>query len=292
MTPNSLAGLLVRRTFGVVLDPSEALLPGAVESVVDVAINRGTHKLTVPGAQAQQVLATGALAVFDLLTCELPSDQKALRMVVEARVCPKLDPYDHLPREHCPIDGLMQVTLDLVDVISTNPIWRFARDVLARRDVYWGFWQMRASARHHHDYAGGLALHSLQVARDLAAQGGLDDSERDLLIAGGLLHDIGKVWSYQPNMFLTAEARALGHEQVGLVRLSSELANLEVEYPNGAYAMRVLLGGARGYRPDGTRPSSLLARLKACDQYSCERDFGNATRKDRSWIPKPWNPVD
>ena len=48
----------------------------------------------------------------------------------------------------------------------------------------------------------------------MAGQAALESHERDLCIAAGLLHDIGKVWSYTPDMFLNAAARAMGADEV------------------------------------------------------------------------------
>ncbi len=164
-------------------------------------------------------------------------------------------------------------------------LWRIFRE----REVVARFWTMPASARHHHALPGGLAVHSLEVARDLAGQAAVGGHERDLCIAAGLLHDIGKVWSYTPDMFLNTAARAMGHELVGLSRLERELKILEGEWPDGAYAMRVLLSGCGRMRQDGSMPSALVARLKAADQRSCELERNGRDPK-QAWKPNQWLP--
>lgn len=70
----------------------------------------------------------------------------------------------------------------------------------------------------HHNYIGGLAEHSLQmaeIARKLAPFYPLVDV--DLLVAGALLHDSGKVWQYQAIGFFdyTTEGRLVGHINSG-----------------------------------------------------------------------------
>src|SRR3546814_3404361 len=119
---------------------------------------------------------------------------------------------------------------------------------------------MPASAKHHHARPGGLAVHSLEVAEDLAGHIGLSDTERDLGVAGALLHDIGKVWSYTPDMFPNSANLAMGHELIGLCRLEQNLARLEDAWPDGAYVMRCLLSGQTRMRANGSLPSSLLPR--------------------------------
>ena len=176
----------------------------------------------------------------------------------------------HLPLDICPVEDTYRGILELIETIDTPPLYRMLWRVFREREIVARFWTMPASARHHHAFPGGLAVHSLEVARDLAGQAAVGGHERDLCVAAGLLHDIGKVWSYTPDMFLNIAARAMGHELVGLSRLERELKVLEGEWPDGAYAMRVLLSGCGRMRQDGSMPSALVARLKAADQRSCE----------------------
>lgn len=192
-----------------------------------------------------------------------------------------------LPPHICPIDGVHAGTIHLVRQIATLPLRSLVERALRDREVCDRFWKMPASARHHHAFPGGLALHSLQVADDLAGQSCLEGHERDLCIAAGLLHDIGKVWSYTKDMFLDTAARAMGHELLGLCRLERELRVLEGEWPDGAYAMRVLLSGCGRMRTDGSMPSALLYRLRAADQRSCEAERANRD-PFRAWRPKHW----
>jgi 3'-5' exoribonuclease len=83
--------------------------------------------------------------------------------------------------------------------------------------------------RMHHDYLGGLAEHVVEVTRlcDFAAAQypGLN---RDLLIAGALLHDIGKVEEmyYQRSFDYTTEGRLVGHVNIGLVAVERVIAGL------------------------------------------------------------------
>src|SRR5690606_4491837 len=143
--------------------------------------------------------------------------------------------------------------------------------VFVRRDVAQRYWKMPASWQHHHAFPGGLAQHSLEVAQVMERQGSLSRQERELGIAGALLHDIGKVWSYTDDMHLTGEANALGHERIALGRLSADLAMLSSKWPAGAQAIVMLLEGSTRHRYGPSLPSSLLARFRAADQRGCER---------------------
>lgn len=205
---------------------------------------------------------------------------------------PFLDGLTHLPDDACPVAGTILRTKGLISNIKTAPLHVFLANVFQRRDVFDAYWVMPASGRDHHSYPGGLAVHSLEVADDLSAHLGLTDLELDLGIAGALLHDIGKVWSYTNDMFPNAASLAMGHELVGLCRIEPELARLERTWPDGAYVMRCLLSGNSRMRENGSHPSSLLQRIKACDQRSCERDrmaTGSRRPSRPVWTPRAWD---
>ena len=199
------------------------------------------------------------------------------------------DSLDLLPPDICPVPDVHGDTVALIRQIMTPPLRGMVEAVFQDREVVSRYWTMPASARHHHAFPGGLAAHSLEVAQDMAGQAALESHERDLCIGAGLLHDIGKVWSYTPDMFLNAAARAMGHELVGLCWMERELKTLEKEWPDGAYAMRVLLSGVGRMRKDGSMPSALVARLKAADQHSCEQER-HARTPSRIWAPTQWQP--
>lgn len=80
-----------------------------------------------------------------------------------------------------------------------------------------------AGMRIHHAYIGGLLEHSLNVAKiaDKVAQI-YPQLDRDLLIAGALLHDVGKVKEYtvtQKGIEVTTDGELLGHIVMGVEML-------------------------------------------------------------------------
>lgn len=63
------------------------------------------------------------------------------------------------------------------------------------------FYEAAGSTGKHHAYKGGLAFHTVHATRLAASIADHYTSmgfvvDRDLVIAGTLLHDIGKIWSY------------------------------------------------------------------------------------------------
>ena len=85
-------------------------------------------------------------------------------------------------------------------------------------DVARRFRQAPGGKTMHHDYIGGLLEHTVSVAgicRFLSSH--YEDVDGDLLLAGALLHDVGKVHelSYEGTFDYTDEGRLLGHLYMG-----------------------------------------------------------------------------
>ena len=96
------------------------------------------------------------------------------------------------------------------------------------------FCQAPASQHHHHAYAGGLLRHTVEVLEAAMRLFPMlpQPVDRDLLLSGACLHDIGKVEAYSsaPTQ-LTAEGRALGHEILGLRRVFRALETVPTLTP-------------------------------------------------------------
>lgn len=94
------------------------------------------------------------------------------------------------------------------------------------------FLEAPAAYKYHHAYSGGLAEHTLNVVKIVKAISECYDSiNRDLLIAGALLHDLGKVLSYKidfkPSM--TDEGKLLDHIYLGMKKIDEEIEKFNKE---------------------------------------------------------------
>jgi 3'-5' exoribonuclease len=87
-----------------------------------------------------------------------------------------------------------------------------------------------ASMSYHHAYLGGLLEHTVAVAR-LALQTSkfYPILDRDLLVAGAILHDIGKLreLSYQSSFYYTDHGRLVGHLVSGVLMLEEKAAQMK-----------------------------------------------------------------
>jgi 3'-5' exoribonuclease len=88
------------------------------------------------------------------------------------------------------------------------------------------FGKAAAAKSIHHNYSGGLLEHTLEVA-ELCLQAGRvwPGLNRDLLLAGTLLHDLGKIEELELKVIprYTTEGRLLGHILIGTELVGAEI---------------------------------------------------------------------
>ncbi len=118
----------------------------------------------------------------------------------------------------------------------------------------------------HHVYLGGLLEHSLSVAclvdGIVPLYTGLN---RDLLVVGALLHDVGKVreMSYVRSFDYTDEGKLLGHITIGVEMVQERIASLPAFPPELAMLLKHMLLSHHGQYEFGSpkRPKTLDATV-------------------------------
>ena len=147
----------------------------------------------------------------------------------------------HLPASKV---GSITTVMDVEPWIDSCPyptLQRFAYQVLGEPNIGCRFFSYPASANHHHCYPGGLAEHSLEVAQSVyAVSSSFSEHERWLAALAGLLHDLGKVRSMQPDGRRTETGYLVSHELLGYELALPALNTLEKEWPDGANGLRYL----------------------------------------------------
>lgn len=124
--------------------------------------------------------------------------------------------------------------------------------------------QAPAAKAMHHAYLGGLLEHSLAVAalaQDISCR--YPDLNRDLLVVGALLHDVGKVAElrYERSFEYTDAGKLLGHIMIGVEMVDAKLRTL-ADFPAGlAMLVKHLLLSHHGQYEYGSpkRPKTLEA---------------------------------
>jgi 3'-5' exoribonuclease len=92
-----------------------------------------------------------------------------------------------------------------------------------------------AAKAFHHAYLGGLLEHTLSVCEMAAVVSGqYPELDRDLLMAGAFLHDIGKIreFEYRLRIDYSDAGRLLGHLALGTTMLDEKTAGLK-DFPKG-----------------------------------------------------------
>lgn len=118
----------------------------------------------------------------------------------------------------------------LVEV--TNPFLSKLLHLVFDDSTFWDAFRHAPGGKlWHHNRIGGLMEHTIGVAEIcLKASENYPLISRDLLLSGALLHDIGKVDSYQTNagfIEYTDEGRLLGHIVLGYNRVENEINRIQ-----------------------------------------------------------------
>jgi len=109
-------------------------------------------------------------------------------------------------------------------------------------DAFWAdaefvaqFTTAAAAKKWHHEYRGGLARHTFEMCRIAGTMCELfPDLDRDVLLTGIFLHDIGKLQEMSHGLVVdyTTPGRLLGHVQIGADMASAKIAPIE-GFPEG-----------------------------------------------------------
>ena len=159
----------------------------------------------------------------------LSADEPRILVREIAPVQPALEDLPLLiPGSRRPADVMDGELTAWVDSVRDDALRQLLGDLLgADTETGRAFRLAPAAMRHHHAFLGGLLEHTLSVTAicDALARHYGAVVDRDLLIAGALLHDIGKVLEIgaRAGFPYTDDGRLLGHVLLGL-RLVAEAA--------------------------------------------------------------------
>jgi 3'-5' exoribonuclease len=111
-----------------------------------------------------------------------------------------------------------------------------------------------AARQVHHAYRGGLLEHLLKMMEVAALLADAYGARRDLLIAGALLHDIGKLQEldYGPAVTYTVEGNLLGHITIGAAMVRDTVRDLPDFPPELALEIEHLVLSHHGERTLGS----------------------------------------
>lgn len=166
-----------------------------------------------------------------------------------------IEPSDFLPSTKQDIDLMFERLLKLSGSIEENNLKALLDAFWADKNFVENFKIAPAAKKMHHAYSGGLLEHTLSMAllADKIA-GHYNGIDRDLLIVGTILHDIGKIreFVYKYSIDYSDEGRLLSHIVIGIGMLDEKIKKIE-EFPETlAVLLRHMIVSHHGTREFGS----------------------------------------
>ncbi|MFW5936501.1 MAG: 3'-5' exoribonuclease YhaM family protein [Desulfosalsimonas sp.] len=213
---------------------------------------------------------------------------KALRAQTEG-----IDASDFLPATSRDPEQMFERLKALGDALETDSLRELLGRFWADEQFVAAFKKAPAAKKMHHAYIGGLLEHTLSLTlladRVAGHYSGLD---RDMLIAGAILHDIGKIreFTYDTRIDYSDEGRLVSHIVIGVRMLEEKMTETKAICPDTALLLKHLIISHHGNRefgspePPKTLEAVLLNYLDDIDsKINGIRQFMDSQDPDADW---------
>jgi len=137
---------------------------------------------------------------------------------------------NYIPMTDKDIDSLYADVVAIIKSITHPQIKQLLENILVNNKPQAEAYKTRSAAKYmHHAYMGGLLEHTVAVAHicDFMSSR-YKHINRDILMAGALLHDVGKIYelSEMPINDYTDDGQMLGHIVMGCEMVSAQVAQI------------------------------------------------------------------
>ena len=178
----------------------------------------------------------------------------------------EIDPADYFPAAKGDIEEMYGSLMAYTETVQTPPLKKLLDAFFEDEQTRELFKRAPAAKGFHHTYIGGLLEHTLSVTRLLdQATGHYPGLNRDLIIAGGILHDIGKIheFTYDRLVDYSNEGRLIGHIVMGVEMANAKIAAIENFPEELAMELRHIILSHHGVLEFGSpkRPKTLEALI-------------------------------
>ena len=178
----------------------------------------------------------------------------------------EVNPPDFNPASRSNIEAMYREMIDYIEQVQNPFLLELLRAFFNDPNTAERFKLAPAAKGFHHVCLGGLLEHTLSVVRLLALTAGQFPSvDRDLLIAGGILHDVGKIdeLSYDNVIEYSDEGRLIGHIVMGVEMLDQRISAIENFPKQLAMKLRHIILSHHGEMEFGSpkRPKTLEALI-------------------------------
>ncbi len=176
----------------------------------------------------------------------------------------QIEPADYLPSVNKDVNAMFDEIISYIDKIQNEHLKELLHVFFRDENNAQLFKKAPAAKGFHHIYLGGLLEHTLSVVRLLEkVSEHYPKLNKDMLIAGGIFHDIGKIheFTYQSLIDYSDEGRLIGHIVMGVEMINKVIAFLP-DFPEQlSLELRHLLLSHHGEYEFGSpkRPKTLEA---------------------------------
>lgn len=176
----------------------------------------------------------------------------------------EIEAADYFPVAKEDPDKMFAELLAFAGAVATPPLRDLLNAFLGDEEISGLLKRAPAAKGFHHVYVGGLLEHTLSVVRILDwLSGHYEGLNKDLLMTGGILHDIGKIYEYSYDGLIdyTDEGRLVGHIVMGVEMLDRRIGALPDFPSQTAMELRHILLSHHGVLEFGSpkRPKTLEA---------------------------------
>ncbi len=136
---------------------------------------------------------------------------------------------DFLPKTTRDVEAMRREFLAVLDTLKDRDYRTLAESFFLDAAIMNRFARSPAARDLHHSFLGGLLEHTLSVTRMAAAFAATAEVNRDLLVLGAMLHDIGKIEELTAKFSIeyTDRGKLLGHICIGSQMIGERAAGLD-----------------------------------------------------------------
>ncbi len=205
-----------------------------------------------------------------------------------------ISPAELVPLCAEPLDRLLRCFEETIDEVKEPHLRELLRRIVDEPSVRERLTQAPAGKLWHHCCIGGLLVHTLNVVRLARAAAEIyPRTDLDLLTAGALLHDIGKLFEYRWERFIdySDDGRLEGHIAIGFHIVASCIDAMSGFPDELRRRLLHLILAHHGCREQGsptvpmTREAFILSRADDLDAQlgAFERVFEQEYRHGKKW---------
>lgn len=178
----------------------------------------------------------------------------------------EVDPQFFLPICPVPMAELEKELLERIEQIDDADYKGLVKTIFGQPSFMEKFRRAPSAVSMHQAYLGGLMEHTLCVVRNaLKMADNYPQANRSMLIAGGLLHDIGKIieFTYDKKIAYSDTGRLLGHISIGNAMVECHVSRIEDFPTSKKVLLQHMILSHHGFQEFGSPrcPSTLEALI-------------------------------